>query len=210
MKKQFILLLGLIVFAQGYGQLIEGLSQVCPQREGMSAVEKDGQWAFVNSEGQMVIDFRDDLVLQPSKHQMLQNLQNEPADYPRFQDGLCMIQQTKDGIQYFGFIDQKGKTVIEPIYINATLFSKGRAIVSQYSKKVIGQNKLLGKDVITHQVEDLLIDRQGKTISTLFNARNFVPDKLKSEGPPPIRAVILSESLVAVQEEDSTWSIYQF
>lgn len=210
MKKRFVLILALIFFTQGYAQLIEGLDQVSPLCEGMSAVEKDGQWAFVNTKGEMVIDFRDDLVLQPSKHQMLNSSDKEVADYPRFSEGLCMIRESRDGIQYFGFIDQKGITVIEANYINATLFSMGHAIVSQYSKNVIGQNKVLGKDVVAHQVEDLIIDLNGKVVGTLFNTRNFVPDKLKSDGPPPIRAVLLSESLAGVQEENGKWSIYQF
>jgi len=192
-----LVLFGLIcVFAlQAQAQLVSGLENISPFKDGLAAVEKGGTWGFIDEEGKLIIDFRADLVLKD--------------EFPEFSSGRCMIVQQKDGVQYFGFIDKTGKEVIPAKYVKASPFENGYAIVTLYSKETIGQNQVLNKEVVQYQIEDYVIDTQGEVHSSLYNAENFVPDKLK-KGPPEARSFFMGKGLVAVQDEQNKWSIYKF
>ena len=109
----------------------------------------------------------------------------------------------------WGFIDKQGKTVVEPGYVNATNFRNGFALVTQYSKQVLGKNNLLGKDVVNYLAEELIIDTKGEVITSLMNSRTFVPNKVK-DSPPEMHAYFVGERLVAVKGDDGQWSIFKF
>lgn len=116
--KKAIILFFLIPFL-GFSQITDKLDYVSPFNEGYSAVKKGNQWAFINQKGNIVIDFRDDLVL----------TETNKEKYPIFVNERCLISEKKDGISYFGFIDTSGKTVVEPLYLNAANFNEEFAIV---------------------------------------------------------------------------------
>ena len=62
MKKLYILLLGIMISVPSSAQLIKNLDEVSNFKEGLASVRRGDQWAFIDQQGSMVIDFRDDLV----------------------------------------------------------------------------------------------------------------------------------------------------
>lgn len=202
MKKLFILLLGFMVYTPANSQIIKEIDQVSSFNEELAAIKKGDQWAFMDTEGKIVIDFRDDLV--PVK-----NTTSEDKS-PMFNNGRAMIRLTEDKVTYYGYIDKTGKDVILAEYVNATPFKDGFALVMQYSKEVVGQNKLLGKDVVSYQIEEFVINPQGKAMTPMLNTRNYVPDKMKSGKVPAFTTVFLGNRMVGAQNADGQWEIYKF
>lgn len=203
-----LLILGLSLAFQGYSQLMDGIDQLSPFHDGLASVKKGNQWGFMDSNGKMAVDFRNDLVSSPAVDSW--SLAGaELKKYPVFHEDRCLFSKEIDGIRYYGYIDKSGKEAIAPTYVNATNFKNGYAIVMVYTKEVVGKNQLLGKDVVEHKVEEMVIDTSGKVVTPLFNEKNYVPEKIKSS-PPPITGKFLGNNLVAVQNEDQKWMIYQF
>lgn len=207
MRRRFALILSLAMVWQGFSQVIGDLDWVSPMHEGLAAVKKGSMWGFIDKDGVMKIEPRDDIV--PSKTSFPGVLKGSEMEYPFFVEGRCLIEQTFEGIRYFGFIDKQGKIVVEPGYINATNFKNGFALVTQYSKEVLGKNNLLGKDVVNYLAEELIINNKGEVVTALMNARTFVPNKVK-DSPPEMHAYFIGERLVAVKGDDGQWSIYKF
>lgn len=183
-------------------QLLKDLDQVSSFNEGLIAVKKGDQWAFLNDQGTIVIDYRNDLVASSQKENELK--------FPVFNNGRALISRTENDITYYGYIDQTGKELIKSDYVNATPFSNGYAIVMHYTKEVVGQNKLLGKDVVSYEIAEYVIDINGKALTPMLHARNFVPEKFKSGKSPDFTAKFLGERLVAVKTEENKWEIYSF
>lgn len=202
MKKLCIFLLGIMVCIPASAQLLKDLDHVSKFNEGHAAIKKDDSWAFINKKGDIVIDFRDDLVATEQKE--------SEFNAPVFSNGRALIKRTEDKITYFGFIDQKGKKVIQSEYVNATPFKNGFALVMHYNKEVVGQNKLLGKDVVSYEIAEYVIDVNGKALTPMLNARNFVPEKFKSGKSPSFTAKFIGERLVAVYTEGNKWEVYSF
>ena len=207
MRRRFALILSLVFIWQGFGQVVSDLDWVSPMHEGLAAVKKGNMWGFIDKDGAMKIEPREDLVA--SKESSFGVMEGGEMEYPIFVEGRCLIEQTFEGIRYFGYIDKVGKTVIEPGYINATNFRNGFALVTQYTKQVLGKNNLLGKDVVNYLAEELVIDVRGEVVTALMNARTFVPNKVK-DSPPEMHAYFVGERLVAVKGDDGQWSIFKF
>ena len=72
MKKLPLLLLGFMICIPASSQLMKGLDQVSSFNEGLVAIKKGDQWAFMDKQGTIVIDFRDDLVATSQKEGTLQ------------------------------------------------------------------------------------------------------------------------------------------
>ena len=120
--------------------IMEGLDEVTPFHDGLAAVRKDSQWGFIDMDGTLVIDFRDDLVWNEGAAPEAYGVHAVP--YPRFQDGRCMFQAAgDDDIPVYGFIDREGKTVIAPEYLNLTEFKDGYAVGIFVKKTFRGKNK---------------------------------------------------------------------
>lgn len=204
MKKTIVFSLIFFVIQIGQCQLMQGIEFVSPFHEGLAAIKKNGQWGFIDEKGKVVIAFRSDLVMTNSDQ-----FSETKISYPRFFDKRCMVKATVEGIDIFGFIDQKGELVIKPNYVAVHNFKNGHALVMQFSKKVIGENTLLGKEVVNYQVEEFVIDTEGKVAISMMNARNMVPDKLKS-GKIDFQSALLGSRLVGLVHEDGSWSIYEF
>jgi hypothetical protein len=178
-------------------QTLENLDKIAPFNEGLAAVQKNNQWGFINTDGELVIDFRSDLT---------QSSENE--NYPVFKDNRSLITQQKNGITYFGYIDETGATVIEPQYLNATNFMNGRAIVLKLDKIIAGQNDALGKNVVFYEYNEVLISPEGKIIAFLSKeGKNIVLDKDYLRKPPPITFKQLSPSLFAQMNKSKHWQI---
>ena len=111
------------------GQELKDIDQVTPFSEGLAAVRLGNQWGFINEKGDLVIDFRDDLVW--NKFADSERKDIEGIRYPVFKNGLCMIREMleEEEIYVYGFIDKTGVFVLEPIYDKAKKFQFGLAPV---------------------------------------------------------------------------------
>ena len=179
-------------------QELEHIDFISPFNDGLSAVKKDNAWAFINTEGEMAIDYRDDLVLTVF----------DDVSYPIFNSGLCLITKMEEGISYFGYIDKKGENVIKPQYLNATNFDNGLAIVLELHKNVLGINDILGKIMIDYSYTESAINPKGEIVYYLSEgpqhitlSKDYVPR------PPRIKTKFISEGLIAILNDDSSWSI---
>ena len=127
MKRMIIpLVMVLIAPILCFPQAIENIDYISPFNEDVAAIKKGNLWAFIDASGTMIIDFRDDVVV----------TKNGDEDYPIFKNDRCLISHMKDGINYFGYIDKTGKTVIEPQFLNATPFENNVAVVLKLTEEV--------------------------------------------------------------------------
>ncbi|MFT5847307.1 MAG: hypothetical protein ACJARX_001805 [Psychroserpens sp.] len=199
MKKAIILFFVIIIIPLfGFSQSIENLDYISPFHDDIAVVKKENQWAFINNKGDIIVDFRDDLV----------TTKFADANYPIFSDERCLIKQIKDGISYFGYIDTSGKTIIEPQFLNAANFSNGKAIVLELVKELVGENKALGKNVVYHKYYEATIDTNGEIKNYLTQkAINIVLDKEFTRKPPQIISKHISDNLFAVKYKNNKWTI---
>lgn len=201
MKKLRTLLAILLVPIFGFTQTIENLDYISIFNEDLAAIKKNNQWAFINKEGDIVIDFRDDLVLTESKND----------SYPLFKNGRCLITEKKDGNSYFGYIDTKGKTVIEPQFLNASNFDNNIATTLKLIKEEVGKNTALGKNIVYYKYFEVTIDINGNVINYLTTkGANIVIDDGSIKNPPKITSKQISENIYAVYNENNKWSITIF
>jgi len=199
MKKVSILFICFIIVPiYTMAQSIADVDFISPFHSEVAAIQKDGQWAFMNMEGDLVIDFRTDLV----------STTTEDGDYPMFNNNRCPIVEIKDGISYFGFIDKTGKTVIEPSFLNCSDFSNGISIVLKVDKQVIAKNTALGKDMVNYRYFEVLIDTNGDITYYLNqDGVNVVLDKDFLRAVPSITSKQITENLYAVKNKNNSWNI---
>jgi len=209
MKNLVILISCFIVYSFGYGQVFNEIDEITPFHENFSAIKKNKQWAFINREGVKVINFRGDIVSTTDKY-FLSDSGIISVDYPLFKDGKCLIKKLIDGVYYYGYIDENGKEIIAPQYVNATNFTNGYAIVIKFAKNIIGKNNVLGKRVVIHKLEEYIIDSSGNLVKYLDNSRSSIPSEIKNETPPSFYSKIIAPYLVAVKNKDKKWNIYKF
>lgn len=196
MKKMLFTLLIIPVFV--IAQTLEELDFVSPFNNGVSAVKKADSWGFIDSKGNIVIHFRNDLVL----------TKTDGYKYPVFKSNRCLISENRKGITYFGYIDKIGKTVITPQFLNASNFNNEEAIVLKLIKEELGRNEILGKNIISHRYFEVVIDKNGTTKSYLNpKGINIVLDKKFIRKPPKITSKKISDSIYAVINENKKWTI---
>jgi len=201
MKNLVVLVLSLTFCATGLAQQIEGIDEIAPFHEGLAAIKKDNLWGFINEQGKLVIDFRDDIVA---------SLGDKDGMYPHFKEDRCMIKKNVDGVLFYGFIDKTGKEVIAPAFVKTSNFSNGYAIIVNYEKYVVGKNPLLGVDVVNHLLEEYVIDRTGKIVKYLYNSRKCNLSQLKDKNAPCFDSKFIAPRMVAAKKEDGKWDIHTF
>ena len=196
MKKALITLLLIPVFA--ITQTLEELDFIAPFNAGVAAIEKDNSWGFINDKGAIIIAFRDDLVLTETDY----------GKYPIFHNNRCLISEKKDGILYYGYIDKKGKKVIDTKFLNATNFNNNVALALKIISKTIGTNNILDKPVVINKYFEVTSDTTG-SVKDYLNPKgiNVVLDKKFLNKPPKITSKLLSDELVAIINENSKWVI---
>lgn len=183
-------------------QLIQDLDHIGNFNEGLAAIKKGDQWAFMDKDGNIAIDFRNDLAsFKDEKGQITS---------PMFCNNRALKMKTIDNIKLYGYIDNAGNEVINCEFVNATPFSNGFAVVMIYYKEVVGKNKVLGKDVVSYQIEEYVIDINGKALTPKLNKRIFAPQKMKSGEAPEFTSRFISERMIAVKMPDQKWDIYSF
>lgn len=107
-------------------------------------IKKDGEfkWGFINTNFETVIDFI---------------YSNEPGGF--IENRILVKSKNKK----FGFIDEKGKLVIEPTYIKAFDFVNSKALVRIHRKKYLANKKV--------NYGYRIIDANGKIIQDLENMK---------------------------------------
>lgn len=197
MKNAIFTLLLLFPFL-GISQTLENLDYISPFHNGLAAVKKGDQWAFIDQSGDIIINFRNDLVT--SKF--------DDENYPVFHDDRCLIKSEKNGISYFGYINSQGETTIEPQFLNAGNFSNNIAVVLKLNKDVIAKNSALGKDVVYYKYFMVTIDKNGNTLQYLNEkGTNVTLDKSFLKNPPSLKAKKLTDRIVAIKSDNNTWTI---
>ena len=197
MKKLLIVLL--IIPFIGTAQTLENIDNISPFNDGVAAIKKGNSWAFINQEGQMVVDFRDDLV----------STKTDNASYPIFSNDKCLIAHQKDDILYYGYIDKTGKTVITPQFLNAINFEYNKALALKVHKETIGYNDIFKKDVVSYHYFEVVIDKEGKTLDHLTQlAVHISPKYNKNSNLLKITSRLISKDLALVQNRN-TWTLKQ-
>ena len=199
MKKAVIIFLAvLLIPIFVISQTIDNLDYISSFNDGVSAIKKDNQWAFINKEGDIVVKFRDDLVTTKS----------DDGNYPIFKNGRCLIVNNKDGISYFGYINNSGQTVIEPQFLNALNFDNNLAMVLKLNKEIIGRNTALDKNVVYYRYFEVTIDTNGNVMDYLTQEGiNIVLDKKFMPSPPEFSTRLISDNLLAVKNKKRKWTI---
>lgn len=198
MKKRAVLFVAIILFPFfGFSQTIEDVDYISPFNDGLAAIKKGNEWAFIDTEGTIAIDFRGDL--------MTSNMDNEI--YPIFNNGRCMITHKKDGITYFGFIDKSGNTVIKPQFFNATDFNNNVAIVLELIKESLGNNDILKKPIVTYKYREVVINTKGEVLHYLSEPVPITLSKDFIRQAPLITSKIISDNAFATWSNDKKWEI---
>lgn len=197
MKNILILFICLFIQSTGLSQVIANIDKVFPLTEDLIAIKKGNLWGFLNEKGLKVIDFRNDFVL------------NE-EQFPFFTDGRCLIKKRIGNKYLYGYINNEGKEVITPQYLNASKFENGYAIIIKIFTETIGYNEVLKKDINSSKLEEYIINTNGEIIKYLENPRNYIPSKVTSKIPPKLHSKFIAPHLIAVMKKDEKWDIYEF
>lgn len=202
MKKAVILLLVIAISPFfGYAQSIENVDYISPYHNGLAAIKKDGQWAFINNTGDVVVNYRTDLVLTKSND----------GSYPVFNDDRCLIEEKKNGISYFGYIDATGKTIIEPQFLNASNFNNGNALALELIREDVAKNIALDKNIVYYKYFEVIINSNGEVMHYLNpSGVNVVLDRDFLKKPPKITSKRISDNLYAVRNKNKKWTILHF
>ncbi|WP_062054178.1 WG repeat-containing protein [Aquimarina longa] len=196
MKTIFLTLL--IIPMLGIGQTIENIDFISPFHDGLAAVKKGNEWAFINQNGSVIIDFRKDFV----------QTKTDKGNYPLFSNGKCIITHQKDGVLYYGFIDKKGKISIKPQFLNVSNFQGDKALALIVHKETIGYNDIFKKDVVNYHYFEVVIDENGDVTDHLTQlAKHTSPKYTKSKNPPVITSKFISDNLIVVKNDDNKWNL---
>lgn len=191
-----VLLLSVLPFATN-AQALKKIDEVASFQEGLGGVKKGDAWGFIDADGILVIDYRKDIV-------------EPPNGDPTFSNGMCLIQEEKDGITYYGYINTKGEKVIPAEYLAATPFENGYARVIKHYKSDTGTTNALGKKIVNYSYNELIIDPKNQTVQHLQGPNPILFDSSKlKENPPVITSMFISDNLIAVREKDNSYTIYK-
>ncbi|MFK2818714.1 WG repeat-containing protein [Flavobacteriaceae sp. LMIT009] len=202
MKKLVALFaLVLLIPLNGISQNLDKIDYISPFNDGLASVKKGNEWGFINTNGDLVIAFREDLVL--SKVGAL--------SYPIFSNERCLITEELNGISYFGYINTTGKTIIEPQFLNATNFNESKAIALELVKKNLGTNNLLDKPVVSYDYFEVVIDVNGNILHYLMTEPIHITlSKKFIRHPPNITTRLLSNGAYAILGKNKKWEIRKF
>jgi len=199
MKNLPIVIIFLFIQSFGSSQVLTDMDEVSTLTENLIAIKNENQWGFINEKGLLVVNFRNDFVLD-----------DKQISYPLFKNKRCLIRRLVGGKYLYGYIDTEGNEVIKPQYLNASKFNNGFAIIIKVFTETIGYNEVLKKDVISSKLEEYIINTNGEIVKYLENPRNYIPSKAISEIPPKLHSKFIAPHLIAVMKKDEKWDIYEF
>ncbi|PRX44075.1 WG repeat-containing protein [Salegentibacter salegens] len=180
---------------------------VSNQEDGFSTVRQGGNWGFINTSGELLFELRNDLVT--TDNPKSGKIGVAGIKYPQLKDERAIISKKKDGVNYYGFINTEGKTVIEPEFLNVSNFSNGKALALKLEEERLGKNQLLGKGVISYKYDVVLIDKAGEVVTYLEGPFPVAVSKKKLREAPAINAKWLGEKVVSVKGPNGKWKIHK-
>ncbi|WP_037321094.1 WG repeat-containing protein [Salegentibacter sp. Hel_I_6] len=180
---------------------------VANQENGFTAVKEGERWGFLDANGDMVVKLRSDLVT--NEKPKSGNIGVAGIKYPKFQEERVIIRKQQDGVNYYGFINTEGKTVVEPEFLNLTNFSNGKALALKLEEERLGKNQLLGKGVISYKYDVVLIDKKGEVLKYLEGPFPVSLSKQKLREAPKIEAKWLGEKTLSVKAPNKKWRIHK-
>jgi hypothetical protein len=184
--------------------IIEDLDQVSPFHEGLAAIRKDNQWGFIDTDGNLVIEFRDDLVWNENADPANHDLTSIP--YPQFREGRCMVRALRDeDIPVYGFINREGDTVIPPQYLNLTPFQDGRAVGILVTKTFRGKNNFQ-LNIYDYSFTEAVLNLEGEIMWPISERDNILMQKRRYERPS-LSARLMGNGLLAVETTPGKWEI---
>ena len=208
MKPIRLFLILLLPFFMG-AQELKDLSYVGSLHEGDALVKKNAQWGFINSSGESIVNFRNDLI-ENEKVSTSSDLGVVTQKVPVMQENRAIIKKNIEGVNYYGFIDEKGKIVIEPEFLNVSLFNDGKALALKLEEEQLGKNEVLGKRVISYKYDVVVIDPNGEVLQYLAGPFPVTVSKRSLREAPPIAARKLGDNLISVRGPDKLWQIYKY
>ncbi len=204
--KQLITLCALIILPFiCFAQELTGIDEIAPFSEGLAAIRKGNEWGFINKEGQLVIEFRDDLVWNKVTNPSINDVSG--IRFPQFKNGRCMIKKMmeEEEIPTYGFINPEGKVIIEPEYLNLTEFNEGYAVGILVTKDFRGKNNFQ-LNIYDYKFSEVLLDTAGD-IMLLINKRDGISMSKRRYELPELRAKFLSVNTLAVKSPTNKWEI---
>jgi len=205
MKQNILFLIAVLIFPIVLcAQEIKNIDQITPFNEGLAAVRQGDKWGFINEEGKLVIDFRNDLHW--NKNADTSKLDITGVRYPIFNEGRCLItKKVEDGVPLYGFIDTSGNTVIEPQFLNVYPFKEGYTTGVLFDRTYRGENEFKLK-IYEFKFFDVLFDTSGK-IEEYFERRQNIEMTKRRYQIPFIGAKRLTDGIAAVYIKDQGWEI---
>lgn len=192
-------LIVLLLLSMGFAtnaQVQTEIDEVGFVNDDLIPIRKADSWGFMDIKGTLVIDYRKDIVATPEA-------------FPIFSNGLCLITEKREDIVYYGYINIKGETIIPTEYLAATPFKNGFASVIKYYKTDTGGTNILGKKMITHTYNETIIDPKNNLVLHISGPHKLLFSKLiLQQNIPTIRSKFISSHLIAVKENDNTYSIH--
>ena len=198
----FVVLFSLLA---AHTQELDYVDEIAPFSEGLAAVRIGDEWGFIDTEGELVIDFRNDLVWH--READIKSSDMTGISYPRFKNGLCMIKKMleEEEINVYGFINAKGETVITPEYLNVTEFDQGYAMGILLTKTFRGKNRFQ-LNIYDYKFSEVILDTTGDIMLLVTQRQNILMDKRRYE-LPALTAKYLSKRLMAVKTDKNTWEL---
>jgi len=203
-KRIFLWVLTILVALPISAQVLQNIDEIAPFSEGLAAVRKGQQWGFINEEGKLVIEFRDDIYTNPKVDVTKKDVLG--VQFPMFNEGLCLIKQTvEDGVPVYGFIDKTGAVVIKPQFLNIYPFKDGYTTGVLLDKTVKGENEFK-LDIYEYKFFDVKVSTSGE-ITDYFENRDHILMTIRRYTTPTINAKLISTGLVALHTPDNGWTI---
>lgn len=183
---------------------ISALDEVAPFYEGLAAVRKGNQWGFIDENGKLIIDFRDDLVSNNNADSSSEGIAG--IHHPQFKEGLCLVRKlTDEGVPRYGFMDSTGKIVIKPEFLNLTQFENGYAVGIFEKSSLRGNNEFQLK-IYDYDFTEVILDKTGEMVWPIQERENIVMSK-KLYKLPELHSKMLSQNLLAVRGKDNRWKV---
>lgn len=206
--KNLLVMLVFLLSGVGLAQEIKDLNFVGSLSDGYIPVARNNEWGFINSQGEIVIDFRSDLAFHKEKISG-DDLGIASIEYPVISEGMAIIKKEIDGIYYYGFIDVNGKIVIEPQYLNVSKFRNGYSLALKVEERILGRNNLLDIKVKSYIYDLVLLNKKGEIIKYLSGPFPVALSREKLRQPPAINGKWITPELVAVKDPKKKWELYK-
>lgn len=205
MKRFIVLMMLVLTFLPPIvAQDLKGIDEIAPFSEGLAAVRQGEKWGFINEEGTLVIDFREDVYWNSNAD--TDKLDISGVRYPIFKEGKCLItKNVEDGVPLYGFMDSKGNTVIEPKFLNVYPFTNGYTTGVLFDKTLKGENEFKLK-IYEFKFFDVLLDTSGN-IEEYFEKRSNIQMTKRRYQIPSIGVKRIADGLVAVHIKDQGWEV---